>query len=380
MCFQIDEKHTIKFKLNDIFNNNTIEGYINRRPGTLYGSMIIEKVNGKDTYQFIYATPKMSYPFDRKGEWNIPDYDKIEVYEKLDGTNILGYVYRDAEGNKFVTYKTRLRPILGESKFGNFYLLWKEILERYPEIPKEILKSNLNFSFELYGKKNRIFILYKTLLDTRLLFYRERETGSILSPLSYKTDLPIPNIISIYNDDIDIVNEYNQVKLKLEENLKEEEGCITGMEGSVWYFIKNGSATQIKCKPPKIEDIHMRKFRIPYHSIYITIVNSFEDTDSPTLDYIKELLSEEYTEEEIAESESRITKIFKEVIQEKDFQKKILADYESLSKEYGWTIENNKNDVMRWFGKKYPKFMAAKIYNFLAGGMNSRSEKRRFDV
>ena len=377
--FQIDEKHTQKFKVKDPFNNNTLEGYINRRANNLYGSMIIEKVNGKEVYQFVYATPKMTYPFNRKRERFIPDYDRIEVYEKLDGTNILGYVYKDIESNSFVTYKTRLKPILGNSKFGNFYSLWKEILEKYPEIPEKILNSNLNFSFELYGKKNKIFILYKTLLDIRLLFYRNRETGEILSPLSYNSNLPIPNIISIYNEKIDVKSEYEKVKLKLGESLKEEEGNITGTEGSVWYFIKDNKAVQMKCKPLKIEDIHMRKFIIPYHSIYITIVNSFEDKDNPSIDYIKQLLSEEYTKEEIAESDSRIERIFGKVLQERDFQKRILRDYEFLQKEYNWSIEHNKNEVMRWFGKKYPKFMAAKIYSFLTGGMKDRLKKKDGD-
>ena len=77
--FEIDEKHTKYFKETDPFNKNKVEGYINRRQGNLYGSLFITKVNGKDAKQFIFSTPKMSYPYNRKGEWEIPDADEIRI-------------------------------------------------------------------------------------------------------------------------------------------------------------------------------------------------------------------------------------------------------------------------------------------------------------
>ncbi len=99
----------------DPFNpQNEVFGYISRKSTEYYGALIITKVNGKELLpQLIMGTPKMHYPFDSREDgtrnYHFPIAKNIEIYEKLDGTNILAYFYSDGEF-RYLTYKTRLRP------------------------------------------------------------------------------------------------------------------------------------------------------------------------------------------------------------------------------------------------------------------------------
>ena len=77
--------------------------------------MFLRMVNGKYKPQVVFATPKIDYPFtsrpDGRRVYHFPAVNKVEIYEKLDGTNIFAYAYTDGR-EIFVTYKTRLVPIL----------------------------------------------------------------------------------------------------------------------------------------------------------------------------------------------------------------------------------------------------------------------------
>lgn len=365
--FTIDDKNTYAFDEIDPFNGNRLEGHINRRQGSLYGALFIERVNGRDAKQFVFSTPKMNYPFNRDGEWFFPDYDNINIYHKLDGTNILSYVYQDADGKYYLTFKTRLRPILGNSKFGNFFKLWNEILEKYPQIKDVCFDADKYFSFELYGKKNKVYINYPELLDTRLLFVRKND-GAIMIPDGFSDALPIAEKLMRIDENTDLMKAYLDYEQYLQDNLVVTDDGVTGYEGAVWYLCNDDEIVQMKCKPPHIKDIHFKSDKIPKHSIYITIVNALENKDrnSITVDFVKELLLEEFDVHKVEKAEGRIEKMIAQVLFDKEWQEDVLEHYEKLQAE-GLSIENNRGDVMRYFAKAFSKCMASKIYSFLVG-------------
>jgi len=361
-----NKKQVIRFEEIDPYNpQNLVKGYINRRQGNLYGSLYITHINGNPKYQLIYSAPKQHYPFDKsiKEEkvYKFPEYDYIELYEKLDGTCIISYRYTD--GKKWYrTYKTRLRPFLGTGKYGNFYELWNEMLERYPIIKEECNDAgDYNYVFELYGKRNKILIDYDIPLDTKLLFVIDGN-GNIISPDG--TDgvkVPTHSALEIL-EDID-EEKYINIQNKLEEDLiiDEENKIMKGKEGYVMYFIKDGYCKQIKNKPPSVLKYHWSGDAIAYESIYTTVINAFENFDSPTYDNIVELLAEEFDENKIQKSNIRINKLLDKITFEKKLQFKLSEDYKKL----GVNINEDKRTVMRWFGKNYPKSQAKIIYNLL---------------
>jgi len=355
-----NKKAIIKFEEQDVFNpKNTIKGYINRRQGHLYGSLYITHVNGKKVPQVIYGTPKQHYPFDRQDRWEFPDADSIEIYEKLDGTNILSYVYTDGE-KEYLTFKTRLRPTLGSSKFGNFFFLWNEMLKKY-NLSDFCFNNKYNYSFELYGKRNKILVEYDVPLDTRLIFAIDNKTGKIIPPSRISTSIPKMEILNkLDKTDKEYYISYQK---DLDNNLEVDEktGIVKGREGTVWYFITDDRVNQIKCKPEGILKFHWSPNRIPYESIYTTCVNAFENFDKPCYEDVKQLLMEEFTEDKIDVSKQRILKILADVLFEKKLQFELIEKYNEL----GIDINEDKGAVMRHFAKIYPKEVSGKIFKLL---------------
>jgi hypothetical protein len=381
--FDLDSKNIAEFEETDIINGNTLKGYMCRSPNTKYGMLYITHVNGKECPQNIWGTPKMHYPMDQSGKWVRIEGDRIEAYEKLDGTNILCYRYFDADGNSFVGYKTRLRPTLGESKFGNFVKMWKEILVRYPEITNIVWENDCNLAFEMYGKRNKILIEYEDTLDIKLL-YGVRD-GRIIPPSELDTEkLPCAEMIRQIPIDAHFQDEYEKLREELNKQLQvvkvevdgeEKIESMSGMEGSVIYVIRDGYAFQYKAKPDDVLDIHWAEQGIPYHAIYTTIVNSFELEDEPGFELVMDLLKEEFEESDIYKKEFTIKKMIQHEIMERKVKAEVFKHYE----EHGFDINKDKTTCMRWFGQhysreKYGKKVAAKIFTYLWREYGGRSE------
>lgn len=363
----------IEFDDTDPYNTeNTLRGYVNRKQGQLYGSLYITHVNGKHCPQVIYSAPKQHYPFDKENNWKFPEFDNIELFEKYDGTCIIGYKYHNINKNEFLTYKTRLRPFLGSSKYGNFFAMWNEMLEKYPEINKMCHSYNYNFIFELYGKRNKILIDYAVVLDTKLIFAVHRTTDIIIPPTTIQkfNTYKIPTVqkakvVGKWQDCTTGVKKelYTSIQDKLESELyiDEENQIMEGKEGYVMYFLKDGNAVQIKNKPPSVLKYHWSGVAIAYESIFTTIINAFENFDEPTYTDIAGLLKEEFTDDKIEKSRIKIMKVLKRVLSDKKFQAELSKHYKKLNVD----INDDKVTVMRWFSKHYPKSEAKRIYRLL---------------
>jgi len=367
--FDLENKNqVIEFEEVDPYNpENILKGYVNRRQGQLYGSLWITHVNGIECPQLIYSAPKQHYPFDKsfKDEkvYKFPEYDWIEIYEKLDGTCIISYVYKDSNGTPFLTFKTRLRPFLGTSQYGNFFQLWNEMIDKYDTIMSTCFNEMYNFVFELYGKRNKILIDYDIPLDTKLIFMIDTKHGTIIPSSWFGDDEGFPVLIGWEEDLTNEEKDYLEWQSRLENSLEidEENKIMKGKEGLVWYFIKNGGAVQIKCKPPSVLKYHWSGDAIPYESIYTTVYNAFENFDKPTYEDIVELLKEEFEEGKIDKSRVRIEKTLGRLLFDKKYQHRLAKDY----KEQGFDINKDKAECMRWFGKNYPKSEAKRIYRLL---------------
>lgn len=254
--FDINGKGSVPFEVEDAFNpGNTLSGHLFRDPDLRYGMLYIEKVNNKKCPQVVWATPKLHYPFDKEGTFKYQkDIDKIEVYEKLDGTNILAYSYIDKECNQYVTYKTRLTPMVRDGSFGTFATMWKEMLDRYPNISEMVLKTGHNLSFEMFGKRNKHLIEYDNSLDAVFLFGRDMN-GTIKSPTSFdnnKYGILAASLITTFEGDFNFIERYQEIVDYLNERIKVEireleNDLVYGLEGSVWYGLKEDGSILYKC-------------------------------------------------------------------------------------------------------------------------------------
>jgi hypothetical protein len=94
------------FAVADPFHDGLpLEGFLCQKTDHRYGAIVITRVADEPCPQLIHATPKLRYPFDRDGRFRFPPIARAHVYEKLDGTNVLAYRYRDAAGVVRTTFK-----------------------------------------------------------------------------------------------------------------------------------------------------------------------------------------------------------------------------------------------------------------------------------
>lgn len=356
----------------DPFNpHNEVSGYISRKANEFYGALLVYEVNHIkfDNPQLIMAVPKMHYPFtsreDGTREYHFPIAKNIEIYEKLDGTSILAYSYADSKGFTYLTFKTRLRPFLGSGRFGDFFNMWKEISQNYwQEIKSTIINQKVNLSFELWGARNPHLVRYSIPLTFSLLFGVTNE-GQVLSPKEIKTNLPIVNHLKTI--DRDYVWNYEELQKELQNKLvKTEENCYQGMEGTVWYLHTiEGKCIQLKCKPETIEAIHFSagKGGINKNVILATCWNAFENTDIITIDFVKQLLLEEFKPEIIEANHYLIETCISIVTKEMKFKTKVLEKYKATGK----NILLEKQEVMRELSQYFPKDKMKKVYSYIVG-------------
>ncbi len=349
----------------DPFNpQNEVKGYISRKATEYYGALIITHINGVVVKeQLIMGTPKMHYPFttSQTGErkYNFPIANKIEIFEKLDGTNILVYSYTDGN-NTFYTCKTRLLPFVNAgSKWGNFFAMWEEVAsDTFNYICDLIAEIGCNLSFELYGARNPHLVIYDVPLAYALLF-GVTNTGNIISPSKIKCKLPKANLMA--EVDKDYSNVYIGIQKQLEKGLRKlDNETYAGIEGTVWYLETIERRTiQYKCKPETIEIIHFSQGKgISKNSILATCWNALENTDKLTVDFIKQLLLEEFESPKVEANHYLIESCIKVVQDSLAFRERVLSEYRTI----GIDIKLDKVAVMRKMSERFERNEMSKVY------------------
>lgn len=355
----LDNSTSQPFEVLDTFNNNMLAGYLCRQQGDLYGSLLINKINNEETEQVIYGTPKLHYPFDKNGKFNNNlDFTECLWFEKLDGTNILGFAYKH-ENKTYVTYKTRLTPVVKDMKFGNFKQMLEEMLLRYPEIPK-LITLERSLSFELYGALNKHLILYPFRLDLSFLFFINQLTGEANPPNLLEHTLSIPQL---YSARIDFIPYYNTLRNKLEAENRWENEELIGSEGSVVYSKDNSGWKLWKLKPETVASIHMKP-GLSAEDIIVTCKNALEHSDELTYEVVKELLLEEITEWEIEKRKEIIEKCITKVLEEQKFIKEVSEYYKKAKILTGQTILTNKREIMRFLSQFFAKQQMQSVYTY----------------
>jgi hypothetical protein len=349
----------------DPFNTqNEVGGYISRKATEYYGALVITHINGIAVKeQLIMGTPKMHYPFTtaQTGErkYSFPAANKVEVFEKLDGTNILVYSYTNGD-DVFYTCKTRLLPFINAgSKWGNFFAMWEEVAKDvFDYICDLMAELGCNLSFELYGARNPHLVIYDIPLAYALLF-GVTNVGNIISPSKIKCNLPKAKLVA--EVDKDYSNTYINIQKQLESGLcKLDNDTYMGVEGTVWYLqtIENRTV-QYKCKPETIEVIHFSQGKgISKNSILATCWNALENTDKLTVDFIKQLLLEEFEAPKIEANHYLIESCIKVVEDALVFRDRVLNEYRVI----GMDIKLDKVAVMRKMSGKFDRNEMSKVY------------------
>lgn len=352
----------------DPWNGFNVEGFMAVSEHH-YGSMVITKIDNYLTEQMVYSTPKFKYPFDRNGIYKFPEARFINVYEKLDGTNVVAYSYT-LKHKKYLAYKTRLTPFLQESRWGSFRDMWSKVLLDHPSLEDHIRKyvfdKHINLSFEMFGYLNEHLIRYDDPLDTRILFGIDQKTGDVIDLMDL--NFPMLNVfkeVTITNCK-DLYSWYQKHKNEQElKNKLQDDGSIEGSEGFIWYLHgTDGNLYTYKNKPPSVEEIHFHQAdgsRIHKHTILTTIQNAYESVDEVSYEIVKDLLMEEYDQRVIEAYKDSIIHAIQGIQANIEFRERVMELY----KEKHLDINMDKAGTMRFLsGYFQPKDMK-KVYTAL---------------
>ncbi len=356
----LDAKWLQPFDVEDPFNNDMrLQGFLSQKPDHRYGALVITHVDGKEAPQLILATPKLHYPFGKDGKFHFPPIKKIHIYEKLDGTNVLGYRYQDADGNSHLTYKLRLYPVLRNSRWGPFLDMWNELVQRYPAIRQLVSENNCHISFEIYGMRNAHLVLYDIDLAVAALF-GIRKDATIVPVFDLKLfDVPFAPLIDEISAKDDPVKKYAEIRDNMEQRMKRtDDEKLVGMEGTVWYVEEpNGRITMWKCKPESVEEIHWA-IGINKKAVLATCWNYLETGDVLNYENLLPLLLEEYEVRDIENFRKYIDNCIEQVNQEVEFRERVLNEYDKL----GISIHLNKSAVMRAMSQHFNRSEMQKVY------------------
>lgn len=364
------EKEIRPFTEEDAFNQNRkLEGWICIKDGPYYGALLLTRIGDEPTEQWVFGTPKLDYPFDRNGNWHFPRATDVLVYDKLDGTNIVAYAYNHG-GRRFVTYKTRLTPVVRNSgRFGPFRDMLNEVLPKYRATIETIVRTRgWNLSFELYGARNKHLMIYTLPLDLCLLFKINQLTGEIVPPLPSPDDALLPRPLCYpFPPGGNYVETYQWHQREDEQRLAKTDLGYEGSEGRVWYMkLETGRWIMAKCKPESIEAIHWAA-GLSKNIIRATAYNVLEN--HPEIDFarIKELLLETHAEKEIDDRRDIIEEVIAEIRKDLEFEQQVLDEYRKI----GIDIRTDKGAVMRAMAQKFSKERIRWVYFVLANKVTS---------
>lgn len=231
----------------DPFNPNRVRGYV-LRSRSRRGDLEITHVNGRACPQHVFATPHLA---DFAAQATAKPFERADAFEKIDGTNVLLYRYRDADGAGFTSYKTRLSPFLRRQPYGDFVALWREIVDRYRLGIAALTAAEPSFGFELFGSRIRILTDHPTPLDARLLYALDPTTGRVLDPAAIPAaDIPMADRWARYGADTPVAAIAADLIARCERR--------PDVEGAVIYLVRDGFATAFKLKPAAVRERQAR--------------------------------------------------------------------------------------------------------------------------
>lgn len=359
----LEAKWLQAFDVEDPFNDNLrLRGFLSQKPDHRYGALVITHVGEAEVPQLILATPKLHYPFGKDGKFHFPPIRKIYLYEKLDGTNVLAYRYRDGDGRWHLTYKLRLAATLRNSRWGSFLDMWHELLQKHPTIPQLVEANDCHLSFEIYGTRNTHLMVYDVDLAVAALFGVRRDASIV--PLFKLNLLGVPGapLVGELVAGEDPVAKYAEIRAEMEKrNRRTEDEKLIGIEGTVWYVEEpDGRVSMWKCKPESVEEIHWA-VGINKKAVIATCWNFLETSDALTYDTLLPLLLEDYQMREIEQFRPHIEGCIKEVLREFELKERALALYDNL----GMSIHTEKAAVMRALSSHFRREEMKKVYTII---------------
>ena len=384
--------------------HHNVSALICRKHNKQLGSLIIFKVDGEETEQYVQGMPKIHYLDGyhnlKKGDY----YNNYSVYEKLDGTNICIYGLKD-HNNKLIEVVPKTRNM--GSLDIDFYKLYENVDTKIYEDYIRNINNDYIFYFELYGMGNLHTIKHmQTWLDIKYLGGYDGENFIKYKQFPFfKINRP-KELFKIYHIDDEeyewfvdsnglstyyygyVENKRQKCKSiydvidfmkKMMKTVNDKYAEINGryaLEGAVINGLdENDDFLFIKVKPDPIEMLHKSANGIPKQYIMKEIMKYIDEHKSTAKDdwfnnqgdvlkYINENLLESFDLLYVENSQHKIKSLFEKQITPVYTDDEIIEIGEKLLKDYP---DTDIKELMSLFGKQYPemKKSSGKLYRYL---------------
>jgi len=356
------------FFIEDPFNPpNTIKGFLCQRSDHRYGALVLFEINGEEiSPSVIYGTPKQKYPFKvKRGQktYHWPrTFKSVRIYEKFDGTNVLAYSYADSKGQKYVTFKTRLTPIIRDGSQACHRTLWEGLLKEDKNLQKasKTALEGLAVAFEMYGYQNPLLISYEVPITARVIFGIDQKSAGLVIPEDLvKKGVPKEAVVEIsgFLEDLShqsLITFFEDSQKGTDSVNKKIKDQIKGTEGYVFYLQEEDGWHQYKCKAPSVEPIHrLNSGRLSEAVIYPTAINALESVSGQlSVEYVKTLLKEEFDSKIIEASLGLVQTVVDQINKTYSLKKKI----DSLFRSSGLSFEKDgKGKIMKHLSAQLEK-------------------------
>ena len=246
------------------------------------------------------------------------------------------------------------------NKYGDFLSMWCEILDTNRWVEETVIGyPEWNLSFEMYGSRNPITIIYDEPLNAKLLFGIDNNNASITPPDGFVDDNH-PDVWDIYQNDLAEPEKcYNRLRSIMSSYNTGGDKFLH--EGVVLYaYTEDNIWKQFKCKPEEIERIHWASGTISPIALWTTALNTFESYDNPDRDDFITLLKEEYSSEQIGASSPRIAKTWSKAWDHVKLAALVNSAWDK-AREAGFDICEDKNGTMKFLSQFFDKRQMQKV-------------------
>lgn len=348
-------------------------GYLCRQESEKLGMLAITELAGQPRLEFVYAMPKIHYPYlkDREGRpqvmisvpQNIVD---ARFTKKLDGTAIIFYPLTDPKGNILeILPRTRLQPILAQSRWGDWNKLLNEVLPDRTPVEQAIRTQRVVLVFELWGYRNPHMITYETPLALTLhtaIRHKKPLNFRLLTDLAQRHGFTvIDTILTAKPDAAGLADAYRQLQAEMEtRNQAAGEGKFLE-EGAILVLSTAETAVYYKCKPPTIEEIHwaqgagIGRTNIE-HTLFKMLENGYDFLTGAVAD-LKSELESDFEPTEIEYADELIQRVYSEFVLEQQQR----AWLRQLVDGSGLDVHDLPN-LMRYLSQHYPKRQMSWVY------------------
>lgn len=348
-------------------------GYLCRQESEKLGMLAITQLAGESRLEFVYAMPKIHYPYlkDREGRpqvsisvaQNVVD---ARFTEKLDGTAIIFYGLTDKNGEILeVLPRTRLQPILAPSRWGDWNKLLAEVLPDRSGVEAAVRSQRVTLAFELWGYRNPHMISYDTPLALTLhtaIRHKKPVSHRLLADFAQRYGFDLAKSVAVVEPNADgLAAAYRHLQQEMEARNQAAGADKFLEEGAILVLSTAETAMYYKCKPPTIEEIHwaqgagIGKYNVE-HTLYKMAENGYDFLTGSVAD-VKQELESDFDADAVINAAELIERVYTDFVLEQQQRQwlKQLVDSSGLDTQ-------DLPTLMRHLSQHYAKRQMSWVY------------------